>query len=185
MSASFRLFLLPFLPSLFPSNRSSYFVCFITIVPYRVFGADETSILFAITFGKTLAAYLQARKSSLPAPVPADGGEKLQPYPQIHVQQAYQPTPVQSPVQTQATGGTYSPSPPPAPVYQQVQYAGDAGYAPSPPPQQAQQQGPVYEVPAGQGQVQGGYAQELPAQYAAGVSPCGSPPQGGYGNPPR
>lgn len=155
-------------------------------MPYRVFGADETSVLFAITFGKTLVAYLQARRSSVPTPVPADGGEKLQQYPQVHVQQAYQPTPVQSPVQAQATGGTYAPSPPPAPAYQQVKYAGNAGYAATPPPQQTQHhQGPVYEVPAGQGQGQRGYVQELPGQYAVGVSPCGSPPQGGYGNPPR
>lgn len=142
--------------------------------------ADKSSVLFAVTFGKTLAAYLQARKSTLPPPLPADGGEKLQPLPQIHVQQAYQTAPVQSPVQAQTTGGTYAPSPPPAPVYQQAQYTGNTGYGPSPPPQQ---QGPVYEAPSGQGQ--GGYVQELPGQYAGGVSPCGSPPQDGYGYPPR
>lgn len=189
VSASLFLSVLP--PSITsPFQPRSYYISSLSSLLSRseCFGADENSVLFAITFGKTLAAYLQARKSSLPAPAPADAGEKLQPYPQIHVQQAYQPTPVQSPVQAQTTGGTYAPSPPPAPAYQQAQYTGNTGYAPTPlhqQQQQQQQQGPVYEVPAGQGKGQGGYVQELPGQYAAGVSPCGSPPQGSYGNPPR
>ena len=114
-----------------------------------------------MTFGKTLAAYLQARKSTA-----TTCPEKPPPNPQFQVTPA--------PVQPQATGGTY-----PSPEYQQY----TASYTPTPPPQHYQQQyqQPVYEAPG----VQERQAQELPGQYAGGVSPCGSPPQQGYGHPPK
>lgn len=121
-----------------------------------------------MTFGKTLAAYLQACKSTATA-----DPEKQPPQPQFQGPQA--------PVQPQTTGGTY-----PSPDSQQ-QYVGS--YTPTPPAQQHQQQQylqqqyqqPVYEVPG----VQGRHPQELPGHHAGSVSPCTSPAQQGYGHPPK